>query len=199
MITHTKSAERVRLLVCAGSTRTNSLHRNLARAAQEALVAAGAEASFIELADYDLPLYNQDLEETSGVPTQARELREMLIAHDGLALASPEYNGAYSPLLKNTIDWVSRPVPGERHSTAFRGKVAGLMSTAPGPGGGREGLLRLRELLEWLGMNVLDNALVLPRSSEVFDAAGRLGRPGDLTAMKVWAEQLMKAASFDKS
>lgn len=101
----TNTVNRPRLLVCAGSARADSLHRHLAQAAEAALAIAGADASFVEIGDYDLPLYNQDLEEEHGLPTAARQLRDLLVTHDGLALASPEYNGSYSPLLKNTIDW----------------------------------------------------------------------------------------------
>ena len=162
-------------------------------------MAAGAEATFVEIGEYGLPLYNQDIEEREGIPASALELRQMLISHDGLALASPEYNGSYSPLLKNTIDWVSRPVAGERHSTAFRSKVAGLMSTTPGPGGGREGLRHLRELLEWLGMTVIEEQLAVPRSSQAFDAEGRLARPTDIEALQVWAKQLVKAVERRKA
>lgn len=191
-----KSLYRPRLLVCAGSARTDSLHRQLARSAEAALSMAGADASFVEIGEYDLPLYNQDLEEQQGIPTPARQLREMLLSHDGLALASPEYNGSYSPLLKNTIDWVSRPLPGERHSSAFKGKVAGLMSTTPGPNGGRAGLSQLRQLLEWLGMRVIASQLTLPRSSQAFDADGKLSRPEDVEAMTAWADELVQAVRF---
>ena len=187
----TVTETRARLLVCAGSARADSLHRRLARAAEAALIAAGAEATFVEIGEYDLPLYNQDIEEADGTPPAARELREMLIAHDGLALASPEYNGSYSPLLKNAIDWVSRPMPGERHSTAFHSKVAGLMSTAPGPGGGREGLRHLRELLQWLGVTVIPEQLAVPRSSQAFNAEGKLARAADIQALDVWAAQFV--------
>ena len=190
---------RARLLVCAGSARADSQHRKLARAAEAALIAAGAEATFVEIGEYDLPLYNQDIEEAAGTPAAARELRDMLVAHDGLALASPEYNGSYSPLLKNTIDWVSRPMAGERHSAAFHSKVAGLMSTAPGPGGGREGLRHLRELLEWLNVTVIPEQLAVPRSSQAFDAAGNLARPSDIQAMQVWGEQLVNCVQLLKS
>ena len=78
-----------RLLVCAGSARADSLHRQLARAAEAALIIAGAEATFVEIGDYDLPLYNQDLEEKDGLPLPARQMRDLLVTHDGLALASP--------------------------------------------------------------------------------------------------------------
>ena len=190
---------RARLLVCAGSARADSLHRQLAHAAEAALIEAGAEATFVEIGEYGLPVFNQDIEDAEGTPAAARELRDMLIAHDGLALASPEYNGSYSPLLKNTIDWVSRPMPGERHSTAFHSKVAGLMSITPGPGGGREGLRHLRELLEWLGVTVITEQLAVPRSSQAFDAEGKLARAADAQALQVWAAHLVNSVRRSKS
>src|SRR5438552_11682893 len=137
-----------KILTFAGSIRHGSLHRNLAIEAAEALRAAGAEATFADLADYPMPLYDGDIEAAQGLPPAAKAFKELLRQHDALAIASPEYNGSFTALLKNAIDWISRPEAGEPALAVFRGKLAAIMSASPGPGGGRRSLRQLRELLE---------------------------------------------------
>src|SRR5438270_7211457 len=137
-----------KILSFAGSTRQDSLHRRLALEAAHALQAAGAEVTFADLRDYQMPLYDGDLESAQGLPAAAKAFKELLRQHDGLVIASPEYNGSFTALLKNAIDWSSRPEAGEPPLAAFRGKQAAILSASPGPGGGSRGLRHLRELLE---------------------------------------------------
>src|SRR4051794_14455702 len=136
-----------KIMVLAGSTRTESVNRKLARQAVEALRAAGADATFADLRDYPLPLYDGDLEETEGRPAASVALKELARQADGFVIATPEHNGSYPAVLKNAIDWISRPDPGESHLAVFRGKVAGIASASPGAYGGARGLKQLRELL----------------------------------------------------
>src|ERR1700759_1011464 len=96
-----------RILIFAASNRADSYHRRLARAAVESLTAAGAEVTLADLRDYPLPLYDGDLETAQGLPERAKTFKELLRSHDGVVIASPEYNGSFSALLKNTIDWIS--------------------------------------------------------------------------------------------
>ena len=109
-----------KIMVLAGSTRTESVNRKLARQAVEALRTAGADATFADLRDYPLPLYDGDLEASQGRPHAAAELKEMARRADGFVIASPEHNGSYPAVLKNAIDWISRPEAGEAHLAVFR-------------------------------------------------------------------------------
>jgi chromate reductase len=171
------------ILVIAGSTRKDSVHRKLARHALDSLAAAGADAVLADLRDYPLPLYDGDLEAEEGRPAAAIELKELARRADGFVFASPEYNGSYPAVLKNAIDWISRPDPGERHLAVFRGKPAAIVTATPGPHGGSRGLKQLRELLGMIGVTVEDQ-LGIPNSGEAFDGEGRLTREGDLVGLQ---------------
>jgi len=182
------------ILVMAGSTRKQSVHRMLARQTVEALQAAGADAVFADLRDYPLPIYDGDLEEEQGRPAAAVELKELARRADGFLLASPEYNGSYPAVLKNAIDWISRPDPGERHLAVFRGKPAGIVSATPGPHGGSRGLKQLRELLGMIGVAVEDQ-LGIADSGGAFDGSGRLARAADIAALDRLASTVAQAAA----
>ena len=128
-----------KLLVFAGSTRTQSYNRQLAKAAADLARAAGASVTLLELGDLDIPLYNADLE-AQGTPPDVMKLKEVLDEHPAWIICSPEYNGSYTALLKNTIDWASSPVKGDPDwqdgGKSFRGKVVGMLSASPGGLGG---------------------------------------------------------------
>jgi NAD(P)H-dependent FMN reductase len=161
------------ILVFAGSTRRESLNRMLAREAARAVEAAGGHATLLELADFPLPLYNGDLEAESGPPENAFRLQEIISAHAGLIVVSPEYNHSISALLKNTLDWVSR-TPRVKGANPFAGKVAGLMAASPGALGGLQGLDTAHRVLATLGALVLPRLVAVPRADQVFDADGHL-------------------------
>jgi len=163
-----------KILAFAGSAREDSLNKKLARVGTEALRAAGAQAMFIDLRDYALPLYDGDLEAARGVPGNALELKRLFREHDGLLIVSPENNGSVSALLKNTLDWISRPHAGESGTVPFQGKVAALMAASPGALGGLRGLVHVRAILQSLGVLVLAEQFALSRAHEAFDAAGAL-------------------------
>src|SRR5450759_336640 len=169
-----------KILVLTGSARLDSVNRKLARQTVEALRDAGVEATLADLRDFPMPIYDGDMEAGEGIPPAAKALKELARAHDGFAIASPEYNGSFPALLKNTLDWISRPEPGERSLEVFRGKVAAILSASPGPGGGRRGLHQLRELLEMMLVTVIPEQLAIARSSTALDAEGRLARGEDL-------------------
>ncbi|WP_334162520.1 NADPH-dependent FMN reductase [Phenylobacterium sp.] len=162
----------VKLLAFAGSTREGSLNQRLLDVAAEMARAEGAEVTSIRLRDFDLPLYDGDLE-ASAFPPAADELRRLFIEHDGFLIASPEYNGSVSGALKNAIDWVSRPRPGESLVAlpAFRGKVAGIMSASIGPFGGLRGLLALRQILGTIQTLVATEQVLVPLAEKAFDGA----------------------------
>jgi chromate reductase, NAD(P)H dehydrogenase (quinone) len=159
-----------RVLVFAGSARQASLNRLLARLGAEAVRAAGAEATLIDLGGFPLPIYHGDLEAADGVPPKAIELGRLIQQHDGLLVASPENNASVSSLLKNTIDWLSRI----REFNPLEGKTAALMAASPGAFGGVRGLYHLRAILNTLGVEVIAQQFLLPRAHQAFGADGEL-------------------------
>ena len=183
----------MRILVFAGSTRADSLNRKLAREAAAELRRAGAEVTEVELRDYPMSIYDGDIEAAEGLPPAAKALKELLRKHDALLIASPEYNGSFSALMKNTIDWISRPEPGEQPLATLRGKVAALVSASPGPGGGRRGLRHLRELLEMIGMRVIPEQLAVAKAFQAVDASGHLIRPEDKAQLQRVVAELVAA------
>jgi NAD(P)H-dependent FMN reductase len=182
-----------RILVFAGSTRTGSFNRKLAQFVAGELRNAGMAVTLADLRDYAMPLYDGDTEAAQGLPDAARRFKELVREHDALAIASPEYNGSFSALVKNTIDWISRPAPGEPPLAVFRGKLAALASVSPGSGAGKRGLRHLRELLEMIGMKVVPTQVAVARVSQAFDESGNLVRPEDQAAVRQLVEELVQA------
>jgi NAD(P)H-dependent FMN reductase len=131
------------------------------------------DSTLIELRDLPMPLYDGDLEASEGIPEGARRFKRLLAEHDILVIASPEYNGFFPALVKNAIDWATRPEPGESHSQAFRGKKIVLLSASPGPGGGRRGLVQLREQMETVGARVVGEVAVPKALSADFSEVAR--------------------------
>lgn len=163
-----------RILAFAGSARAASLNRRLIRIAAEAARAAGGEVTLLELSDHPLPVYDGDLEANEGLPANARRLKDLFLAHEGLLIASPEYNSSITPLLKNTIDWVSRSAPGEAPLACFDGKVAALLSASPGSLGGLRGLAVLRSCLSNIRVLVLPDQVAVPQANDAFAEDGTL-------------------------
>ncbi len=163
-----------KILAFAGSARKDSYNKQLIRLASAAAEKAGAEVTLIDLADYPMPLFDQDLESASGLPANAMKLKELFLQHAGLMIASPEYNSSITPLLKNTIDWVSRQAPGEGSLAAYQGKVAALMSASPGGLGGLRGLVHVRSILGNIGVLVIPNQLAISKAHEMFAKDGTL-------------------------
>jgi NAD(P)H-dependent FMN reductase len=168
----------VSLIALSGSTRAGSHNRAMLKLAVGAAERAGAKVSFVELRDLALPLYDADLEAEHGLPQALIDFKATCVAADGYLIAAPEYNGSLSAVLKNTIDWLSRPgpQPGETPFTlaAYRGKVAGVMSASPGAWGGVRGLMHLREILSGMGVLVTAEQFALPAAHGAFGEDGRL-------------------------
>lgn len=158
-----------RILAFSGSARRESLNRKLLAVVVEAVRAAGGDVTVLDLNEYPLPLYHGDLEDAEGLPANAGRLIELILRHDGLLIASPEYNSQMAPLLKNTIDWCTR---GDENP--LRGKVAAVVSASPGMFGGVRSMTLARALLTHLGCYVIPAQCVLPHADAAFDAAGRL-------------------------
>ena len=163
-----------RILVFAGSAREGSLNKRLARVAAAAVREAGGESTFVDLAAYPIPLYDGDLEARDGLPATARALKELFFAHDGFIVCSPENNSSVSALLKNTLDWLSRPDGRPDKRAAFRGKPAGMLSASPGYFGGVRHLVHLGVILQNLEMLVLPEPFGLARAGDAFAADGSL-------------------------
>ncbi|MCC5609818.1 NAD(P)H-dependent oxidoreductase [Nostoc sp. CHAB 5834] len=166
-----------KILAFAGSTRIESYNKKLVKIAAAGAQAAGAEVTYIDLRDLPLPLYDEDLEAQEGLPANARTFKDLLISHQGLLIASPEYNSSLTPVLKNAIDWASRPAPNEAPLAAFAGKVATIMSASPGGFGGLRGLVHLRSILGNIKVLVLPDQIAVSKAYEAFNADGTLKDP----------------------
>jgi len=163
-----------KVLAFAGSARKDSFNKKLVRAAAEGVRAAGCGVTVIDLADYPLPIMDEDLEAASGLPENALKLKKLFLEHQGLLIAAPEHNSSVTALLKNAIDWVSRPVAGQPRMACFIGKTAGLVSASPGALGGLRGLVHLRAILGNIEVTVIPQQYALSKAHEAFDADGRM-------------------------
>ncbi|MBL9077446.1 MAG: NAD(P)H-dependent oxidoreductase [Planctomycetes bacterium] len=161
-----------KLLCIAGSLRTGAFSKQLARAAAALARAGGAEATCVDLRDHPMPLYDGDLEAASGLPEAAVRLRTIVQAHDALLIATPEYNASLPAVLKNALDWLSRPYAAEPTVSPFRDKVAGIMASSPGALGGMRALVHLRQVLMNLGVLVVTEQFALGNAERAFAADG---------------------------
>lgn len=163
------------ILAFSGSTRSGSTNKKVLAIAARAAEEAGATVTLIDLRDFPLPLYDGDLEASAGVPENALRLKALFKANRGLLIASPEYNTSISGVLKNTIDWVTRPVPGEQFLECFNGKVAALVSATLGPMGGIRSQAHLRQILSGINVTVIPEHWAVPSATaDSFDEEGAL-------------------------
>jgi NAD(P)H-dependent FMN reductase len=186
----------VRLLCFAGSTREGSYNKKLARLAKAIASANGVEAVFVDLTDYPMPLYNGDLEAQDGPPLKAREFKALLGEYQGVFISSPEYNSSVTPLLKNTLDWVTRVrAKGENGLEVYRSRVFAISGAAPGYYGAMRSLLHLRQILELgVGATVIPQQLALPRAGDAFEADGSLKDEAQQKQLAGVVESLVVAA-----
>lgn len=181
-----------RILVFAGSARRDSLNRRLAQVAAAEAQALGAEVEVVDLADFPIPLYDGDLE-AEAFPPNVSDLRAKMLAADALLIASPEYNGSITPLLKNTIDWTSRPEEGVAEGlAAYRGKVAALVATSPGPLGGLRGLVHVRAILSGIGVHVVPGDVAVGNGFQAFTEEGGLADEGVAARLRGTVEVLVR-------
>lgn len=159
-----------RVLAFSGSARKGSWNSLLLSIAADALRAHGVTVSDISLRDYALPLYDGDLEETEGVPQSAFELRRLIHEHDGLLIACPEYNGSVTPLLKNALDWCSRPGDDLGGLEPFQRKPVLLIGTSIGPFGALRAIGHLRAIMSKMGAAVVPEDLALPNATAAFQS-----------------------------
>ena len=191
---HTSPAS---LLVFAGSTRQQSFNRKLAHATAAIARDAGASVTLLELSDFDIPLYNADLE-AQGTPADVIRLKELLWQHPAWIVCSPEYNGSYTALLKNTIDWASSPVAGDPDwsdgTKPFRGKVVGMLSASNGRLGGLRSQSHLAPLLINLECWLAPRAYALSGAASAFDERGALLQEEHRQGVRGVVEQVLWAA-----
>ncbi|MGE3163461.1 MAG: NADPH-dependent FMN reductase [Planctomycetota bacterium] len=186
-----------RIVVFGGSARRASYSKQLARACVAPLEAAGGVVEWLDLADFPAPLYHGDLEHEAGLPATIVDLQQRLAASDGLLVVSPEYNGSVTPLLKNTLDWCSRPNPTDKARSGvavFGGRAAAVMASSPGPLGGIRVLFHVRDILGYLGMLVIPQQLAVGKAAEVIGADGRLTDEKQQGALESVCRSLVDAA-----
>ncbi len=164
-----------KLIFLAGSARKGSCNKKLARAAQTIAEEKGAQTTFIDLIDYDMPILNEDWEAENGRPEAATKLRKIFIEHDGFLLSSPEYNSSITPLIKNTFDWMTRTVNKDEDGlAAFKGKTVALAAASPGGLGGMRVLVPTRLWLSNIGAHVIPAQFSLAGAFDAFDDDGKL-------------------------
>jgi chromate reductase, NAD(P)H dehydrogenase (quinone) len=189
---------RPKILVFAGSTRTGSHNARLAALATKLLALEEAEPTHISLHDFPLPLYDGDLEAKAGPPEPAVNLKRMITQHAGVFIATAEYNASVTPLLKNSIDWVSRVREGaDPPLAAFRNRVFALAAASPGTLGGYRGMMAVRQALELgCGATVLPEQVAVRDAANAFDADGRLHDPRTAEALRTLLRRLVDAARY---
>lgn len=180
----------VKVVAFAGSLRKDSFNAQLAKVAGLAALNAGAEVEVVNLADYDIPLFNEDLEKQQ-VPVGVAALKQKIAAADALLVASPEYNGSISGVLKNALDWLSRSEADQK--PAFRDTTVGLLSTSPGGLGGIRGLAHVRDIFVGMGSLVLSNQLAVGSSYQVFKE-GQISDEGMQARVEQLATELVETA-----
>jgi NAD(P)H-dependent FMN reductase len=186
----------MRLLFFAGSTREGSYNKKLAKLAQHFATANGIEGVFVDLKDYPMPLYHGDLEANEGPPLKAQEFKALLTEYPGVFIATPEYNSSIPPLLKNTIDWVTRVrAKGETGLEVYKSRVFAISGASPGYYGAMRSLLTLRQILEvGVGATVIPQQLALPRAGDAFEEDGSLKDKVQQNLLKDVVEKLAIAA-----
>ena len=187
-----------KLLIFAGSIRQNSFNRKLAHVAADMARARGAEVTQLELADLDIPMYNADLE-ARGTPADVMKLKRIMFEHPAWIICTPEYNGSYTALLKNTIDWASSPVKSDPAWAdgfkSFTGKVVGMLSASNGALGGLRSQSHLLPLLINLQCWVAPKAFALGRAGDAFDADGKLVNDNHRHSVQAVIDQVLFAAA----
>ena len=162
----------IKILAFSGSARKDSWNQRLVRIAAQHARELSAEVTELSLGDLGLPLFDEDLEKENGAPDGATRLKQMMFDNHAFLIACPEYNSSITPLLKNAIDWASRPAPDEKPLQSFRGKVCGLMSASPGVLGGLRGLVHVRSILGNIGALVIPDQAAVGAVHQAFNEAG---------------------------
>src|SRR6202022_269501 len=182
----------LKILVIPGSLRTGSHNARLAAAASYQFAQAGAEVTRISLGDFPLPIYDGDLQTKSGVPKNAINLKRMIGAHHGVLIVTPEYNSSVPPLVKNTIDWVTRVQDAhETRGQVFRERAFAIAAASESRLGGTRSLAALRLILSACHPTVIPNQPALSFASGAYDDMDRMEHPSDIEALNALVRQLI--------
>jgi chromate reductase, NAD(P)H dehydrogenase (quinone) len=181
-----------KILAFAGSLRAGSYNKKLVQIAAQGARDAGAEVTYIDLRDFPLPVFDEDLESKEGIVPNAKKLKEIFTAHHGMLISCPEYNSSISAALKNAIDWLSRPMQGEPPLGPFLEKYCVLMAASPGNLGGLRGLVTVRSILSNIRVTVLPDQIAVVKAHEAFNDDGTLKDPKQHTAVTDLGVKLAK-------
>jgi chromate reductase, NAD(P)H dehydrogenase (quinone) len=183
-----------KIIAFAGSNRKNSINVNALKFAVAGAKAAGADVTLLNLADYVLPLYDGDWHAEHGIPAPLLALHPQLVAADGLLVASPEYNASITPLLKNTIDWLSQSVNGAVGNAAFIGKPVGLIGASAGAFGGVRALPHVATIFSNLGAIVLP-VMAVPHADKLGRVDGEVLNQRAADGLRALGAQVAKFAA----
>jgi len=185
-----------KFIFLSGSASKGSLNKKLAQYACKITKEKGFEAEFIDLKNYETPLYCTDWEKENGMPDNAKALKAKFQSCDGFFIASPEYNSTFSPLVKNIIDWMSRPhEDDEPMLSAYKGKIAAISAVSPGALGGLRGLTPLRTMLSNIGVHVIPTQIAVGGPNQ-FDENGDLTSERYSSMMHDQIDQFIKTATL---
>ena len=185
----------LKILVIPGSLRSGSHNVKLAAVAAYEFARAGAEVTRISLGDFPLPIYDGDLQVRSGVPKNAVNLKRMIASHHGVLFVTPEYNSSVPPLVKNTIDWITRvQEANESRGQVFREKPFAIAAASESRLGGSRALSALRLILSACQATVIPSQLALSFADQAYDDMDRLKNPSDIEAMRTLVRQLIEVS-----
>jgi len=191
---------RPKILAFAGSLRKDSYNKKMVKIAARGAEEAGAQVTYIDLADYPLPVYDQDIEEKTGLPENALKIKKLMQEHDGFLIASPENNSTMSAVFKNVIDWASRNAAKEEvFLSCYIDKAVVLMSASPGFLGGMRGLVHVRAMFSNVFSLVLPKQKCIAKADQAFDESGNLKNSKDQEEVLDLGRQLANFLSKMKS
>lgn len=188
-----------KILAFAGSARKDSHNKKLIRVASGMAEELGSVVTLADMADYEAPLFNEDMEALSGIPESMQRFKTLIKAADGFLIATPEYNGFFPALIKNAFDWCTRVEEGEKVMEPTMGKRVGIMAAAPGPLGGVRAIPRLRDCMAEYGIMAVTGFATVPMAGEVFDDAGSLTSDKALKQVRGVVERLVETLSCSPS
>ncbi|MEL7482910.1 MAG: NAD(P)H-dependent oxidoreductase [Planctomycetota bacterium] len=185
-----------KILAFSGSLRADSFNQRIVALAADMARARGAEATVLSLRDYPMPIFNQDDEDASGVPAEARAFREQLMNHDGFVIGCPEYNSSITAALKNAIDWATRAkAEGEGPLDCFAGKTVALTAASPGGFGGLRGLDHVREILNNVGCHIVPGMVAISAVHDAIDSDGKLTNDHARGSLESLVDTLVRTTS----
>jgi len=185
-----------KILCFAGSLRKDSFNKKLAKLAATKAEAAQATVTYVDLKDYPMPIYDGDIEASEGIGDNAKKIKALMKDHQGFIISCPEYNSSITPVLKNTIDWASRPLEGEKGLECFKGKVVALFAASPGKLGGLRGLVTVRAILESIGVICIPDQFSVAMAQEAFDSDGNLKDAKQMAEVERISKRLVEVTTL---